>query len=335
MTGLSYRKDVAFLEDCNPALVERNADEFKRLHDMLIEVDTPAERAEKRTHWYSEGSQHYVSRLVEARKLMQHTAEGYGRAASALRSYAWALETAKSHYSDGKANERSLAALIGTKGTAITREAQDAEPMRQWEDMRATTGVLDFFAELTMDVDDIRGEANRLHDAAGSAFHLAGTTEKEARDLCVHGLKQAYELLPEFRMGSVQRVDIVSAIASMRSEAKEAGSNPLTHLPGSPPSGTTPEESAPTRSHRRFTTFARGCPPCPAPKTATGVRLRQARTGRTGSARTRRSFKLRRRIRGCRRTWSPASPGRRSVDSPASSTTSRTRSVSRPTPPGG
>ncbi|WP_327375388.1 hypothetical protein OG393_16380 [Streptomyces sp. NBC_01216] len=68
------------------------------------------------------------------------------------------------HYSDGKANERSLAALIGTKGTAITREAQDAEPMRQWEDMRATTGVLDFLAELTMDVDDIREEANRLHE---------------------------------------------------------------------------------------------------------------------------------------------------------------------------
>ncbi|MEV6248184.1 hypothetical protein AB0M38_18585 [Streptomyces sp. NPDC051742] len=235
MTGLSYRKDVEFLEGCNPALVERNADEFKRLHDMLVEVDTPAERAEKRTHWHSEGSQHYVSRIAEARRLMQHIAEGYGHAASALRSYAWALATAKSHYANGKANERSLAALIGTKGTAITREAQDAEPMRQWEDMRATTGVLDFFAELTMDVDDIREEANRLHDAAGGAFHLAGKTEKEARDLCVHGLKQAYELLPEFRMGSVQRVDIVAAIASLRSEVAEAGGNPLTHLPGSPP----------------------------------------------------------------------------------------------------
>jgi hypothetical protein len=33
--------------------------------------------------------------------------------------------------------------------------------MRQWEDMRDTTGVMDFFAELTMDVDDIRDDANR------------------------------------------------------------------------------------------------------------------------------------------------------------------------------
>ncbi|MGW3691658.1 hypothetical protein [Streptomyces sp. NPDC005125] len=235
MNGLSHRKDVEFLEGCNPALVERNADEFKRIRDMLVEVDEPAERAEKRTHWHSEGSQHYEARVAEARKLLTEIADGYGKAGSALRTYAYALETAKSHYSNGKANEQALADLIGTKGTAITREAQDAEPMRQWEDMRESTGVLDFFAELTMDIDDIKDRANRLHDAAGGDFHLAKTTEKEARDICVHGMKEAYELLPEFRMGSVKRVDIFSAIAAMRREAQEASGNPLTHLPGSGP----------------------------------------------------------------------------------------------------
>ncbi|MEV7239219.1 hypothetical protein AB0N06_36660, partial [Streptomyces sp. NPDC051020] len=235
MNGLSHRKDVEFLEGCNPALVERNADEFKRIRDMLVEVDEPAERAEKRTHWHSEGSQHYEARVAEARKLLTDIAEGYGKASSTLRTYAYALETAKSHYSNGKANEQALADLIGTKGTAITREAQDAEPMRQWEDMRGTTGVLDFFAELTMDIDDIKDQADQLHDAAGGAFHLAKNTEKEARDICVHGMKEAYELLPEFRMGSVKRVDIFSAIAAMRREAHEASGNPLTRLPGSGP----------------------------------------------------------------------------------------------------
>ncbi|WP_257231991.1 hypothetical protein [Streptomyces sp. Rer75] len=39
--ALSYRKDVEFLEDCKPSLVKRNADEFKRLHDLLVEVDAP------------------------------------------------------------------------------------------------------------------------------------------------------------------------------------------------------------------------------------------------------------------------------------------------------
>jgi hypothetical protein len=122
-----------------------------------------------------------------------------------------------------------------TKGTAITREAQEAEPMRQWEDMRDTTGVMDFFAELTMDVDDIRDDANRLHDAAGGDSHLAKITEHEAREICVHELKQAYDLLPDFRMGFIQRVDVVSAIAELRREAAEASTNPLTRLPGSVP----------------------------------------------------------------------------------------------------
>ncbi|MFD6534677.1 hypothetical protein [Streptomyces sp. NPDC060184] len=235
MSELTHRKDVEFLEGCNPALVERNADEFRRIHDVLVETDEPAERAERHTHWHSEGSLHYEARLSEARKLMRNIAEGYAKASGSLRAYAWALESAKSHYSNGKANEQALARLIGTKGVAITREAQDAEPMRQWEDMRATTGVLDFFAELTMDVDDIRDEANRLHDAAGEDFRRAGATEKEARDICVHGLKQAYDLLPEFRLGFVQRVDIASAVAPLRSEAREASGNPLTHLSGSAP----------------------------------------------------------------------------------------------------
>ncbi|MFD7285239.1 hypothetical protein [Streptomyces sp. NPDC059863] len=91
-----------------------------------------------------------------------------------------------------------------------------------------------------MDVDDIKEEANRLHDAAGGDFHLAKTVEKEARDICVHGMKEAYDLLPEFRMGTVERVDVFSAIAAMRSEAQEARGNPLTHLPGTGPSRATP-----------------------------------------------------------------------------------------------
>ncbi|GHC59635.1 hypothetical protein RFN57_14895 [Streptomyces violaceochromogenes] len=236
-SGISHRKDVEFLEDCNPPLVERNADEFKRLHDMLVAVDPSAERAEKHTQWKSEGSQHYEARLTEARKLIAQLAEGYAKASGALRSYAFALEVAKTHYSNGKANEQSLAELIHTKGTAITREAQEAEPMRQWEDMRDTTGVMDFFAELTMDVDDIRDDANRLHDAAGGDFHLAKTTEHEAREICVYELKQAYDLLPDFRMGFIQRVDVVSAIAELRREAAEASTDPLMRLPGSGPKG--------------------------------------------------------------------------------------------------
>ncbi|MFB7468102.1 hypothetical protein ACFCZ1_32215 [Streptomyces sp. NPDC056224] len=236
MSGLSHHGDVAFLEECNPALIERNAAEFRRLRDLLVQVEEPARRAETGTQWESDGSHTYTRRLGEARQLVTHMAEGYDRAASALNAYAAALTTAKSHYGNGKRSERALAALIGTKGTAITKVAQEAEPMRQWEDMRATTGVFDWLAEATMDVDDIRDEANRLHDAAGGSFHLAKTTEQEARSTCVHALKQAYELLPDFQVkGGGKRPDLYAAMADIRREAAEARTSPLAHLPGSGP----------------------------------------------------------------------------------------------------
>ncbi len=233
MSGLSHRGEVEFLEECSPTLVERNAAEFRRLRDLLVQAEEPARRAETRTQWQSDGSHTYTSRLAEARRLVTHMAEGYDKAASALHAYALALGTAKSHYGDGKRSERALAALIGTKGTAITRTAQEAEPMRQWEDMRATTGFLDGLAELTMDVDDIRDRADRLHDAAGGSFQLAKTAEQEARSTCVHALKQAYELLPEFVVkGGGSRPDLYAAMADIRREAAEARTNPLAHLPG-------------------------------------------------------------------------------------------------------
>nr|WP_202448759.1 hypothetical protein [Streptomyces sp. SID2999] len=226
-------------------MVERNAQEFKRLHALLTQVLPSAEKAEKHTEWKSEGSKDYESRLTEARKLVSQLAEGCDKAALALVDYAIALGVAKAHYSNGKANEQALAELIHTKGTAITREAQEAEAMRQWEDMRATTGVMDFLAEMTMDVDDIRDDANRLHDAAGGDFHLAGTTEHEARELCLHRLKQAYDLLPDFRLGLVDRVNIVGAIPALRREAAEASANPLTRLAGSGPK----QDYYPTAGH--------------------------------------------------------------------------------------
>lgn len=237
--SLSHRKDVEFLEECNPALVERNAAEFKRLRDLLVQAEEPARRAETGTQWQSDGSHTYTDRLSEARQLVLHMAEGYDKAASALHAYAAALTTAKSHYSNGKRTERKLAALIATKGTAITRTAQEAEPMRQWEDMRATTGVMDFFAELTMDVDDIRDEANRLHDDAGGSFHQAKTAEQEARSVCVHALKQAYELLPEFKVKSGRRR--WRRGRRLRGDGRHPPRGgggpyqPLTHLPGSGP----------------------------------------------------------------------------------------------------
>ncbi|MFE9664426.1 hypothetical protein [Streptomyces sp. NPDC005955] len=229
----TYREDVRFLEECNPALVERNALEFKRLRDLLLDVEPGAKRAATHTQWVSENRTPYDNRLREARDLITHLAEGYDKAQSALLHYAAALETAKSHYTDGRSAEQRLAGLVSRVADAMTREAQEAGTMRQWEDLRGTTGFLDWAAELTVDIDDIKDEANRAHGQASAAYHRALETESEARSTCTAALDKAYEALPDFRGGDfVDAKSLLGSIPALRSEAAEAGNDTLTHLPG-------------------------------------------------------------------------------------------------------
>ncbi|MFJ9814238.1 hypothetical protein ACIRU3_03010 [Streptomyces sp. NPDC101151] len=232
----TYRQDVRFLDDCNPALVERNALEFRRLRDLLLDVEPGAQRAATNTQWVSENRKPYDHRLREARDLIKHLADGYDKAQSALLHYASALETAKSHYSDGKAAEQTLAGLISQVADAETRKAQEAGPMHQWEDLRGTTGFLDWAAELTVDIDDIKDDANRAHDQASAAYHRAKTVEGEARDTCTAALDKAYKALPDFRGGDfVDAKSLIDSIPALRTEAAEAARDPLTQLAGSGP----------------------------------------------------------------------------------------------------
>ncbi|MER6472807.1 hypothetical protein [Streptomyces collinus] len=234
--GYTYRQDVSFLDDCNPALVERNALEFKRLRDLLLDVEPGAQRAATHTQWVSANREPYDNRLREARELIKHLADGYDKAQSALLHYASALETAKSHYSQGKAAERTLAGLISQVADAVTREAQEAGPMHQWEDLRGTSGFLDWAAELTIDIDDIKDDANRAHDQASAAYHRAKTVEGEARDTCTAALDRAYRALPDFRGGDFADAGtLVDAVPALRAEAAEAAADPLAQLAGSGP----------------------------------------------------------------------------------------------------
>ncbi|MEU6482558.1 hypothetical protein [Streptomyces sp. NPDC046887] len=232
----TYRDEVAFLEDCNPPLVERNALEFRRLRDLLLEVKPGLRRAAEDRDWIGEGRKRYDNRMREARDLVSHLADGYDKAQSALMHYASALRVAKAHYVNGKADEETLAGLIAQVADAVTPTAQKAGAMRQWEDLRGTTGFLDWAAELAVDIDDIRDDANRAHDNAGANYGLAKSTEARARDTCTAALDQAYKALPDFRgSGFVDAKDLLAAMPALRSEAFEARSDLLTSLSGSGP----------------------------------------------------------------------------------------------------
>ena len=232
MSAVAYHEDVRFLDDANPELIERNAQEFARVRDLLDSVEPEVSKAQ-RVEWVSAHRQHYDDRLRQALAMVRQLSDGFGQARNALLRYADEVEKAKRHVEAGEEHERRLAELIDQVAHAWTRAAQDAEPMRRWEDVRSTTGFLDWLAELGMDVDEVREDAERAYAAAGAAFDRARATEENARRACLVRLRAAREALPDFRGGDfADPTDLAGRIDTLLRESAEAARSPLASLPG-------------------------------------------------------------------------------------------------------
>ncbi|GHE46256.1 hypothetical protein CP980_34825 [Streptomyces vinaceus] len=107
--------------------------------------------------------------------------------------------------------------------------------MRQWEDLRGTTGVLDFFAELTVDVDAILEEAERYYSQTKNHFDDALRVESEARETCIADIRAAYRQIPEFKGTIPDPEQFLRGLGPLQSEAREARANPNVQLPGAGP----------------------------------------------------------------------------------------------------
>ncbi|MET7622690.1 hypothetical protein [Streptomyces sp. NPDC005408] len=98
------------------------------LGDLLLDVEPGAKRAATHTQWVSENRKPYDNRLREARDLIMHLADSYDKAQSALLHYASALETARSHHSDGKAAEQTWPASYPRARGLDTGKAETDPP---------------------------------------------------------------------------------------------------------------------------------------------------------------------------------------------------------------
>ncbi|WP_405800074.1 hypothetical protein OG291_00930 [Streptomyces halstedii] len=231
---MAYRKDVEFLESANPVLIERGAAEFTRLH-KLIETTDDAFRKAVGVDWQSEARVLYAKRLREAKALTDALSSAFRRAGEALTTYAEAVTTAKNHYASGKTSESGLSAVMAREATAVTPTARAAEPLRQWEDLRGTTGVLDWFAELTVDVDAIREEAERYYHQTKDHYGDARRVEAEARETCATELDAARRSVPEFNSPVADAGQLLRNLGPLRAEARQAADNPYAQLPGAGP----------------------------------------------------------------------------------------------------
>lgn len=231
---MTYREDVDFLEDANPALIGRSAAELTRLH-KLIETTDDAFRKAGKVDWQSEARDLYVKRLGEAKDLADALSEAFRAVGNALTSYADAVTTAKSHYKSGRTSEGKLSEVMSKEATAITPTARAAEPMKQWEDLRSSTGVLDWIAEIGVDLDAIREDAERYYNQTSSHYDDALRVESEAREKCVADIKAAYRSLPDFQSSIADPEQFLKNLGPLQAEARQARGNPYTQLPGTGP----------------------------------------------------------------------------------------------------
>ncbi|WP_354644067.1 hypothetical protein [Kitasatospora camelliae] len=226
---MTYAAEVQYLVDCNPALVERNAAEHRRIADLLRSA-TPSVRRAEQVEWTSRARAGYEARLRDVHGLVDGLAEGYDAASRALLGYADALETAQAQRRTGREYEQELAALCDR-----ARFGSGDEPMRRWEDLRETTGLLDWMSDLFSDPDAVREQAEDRYARTSAAFAQALRTEQEARGRCVAALKAATARVPEFRTGfkdAAALVERIGRLGVLDGEAAEAAHDPLTRLAG-------------------------------------------------------------------------------------------------------
>lgn len=229
---MAYRADVEFLDTSNPQLIERTAAEYGRLHTLLASCDDDFRKAGK-VEWESEHRERYTKRLQEALDLAEHLSAAFRRVRKALDDYAAAVGQARAHFESGRTAEDRLAEVMSREAHAITPTARAAEPLHQWEDLRATTGFLDWAAELTVDVDAIREEAEHYYNATKDHYDDARRVESAAREDCVHEIRGALRSLPDFRGGdSTYPALLAGAVDALRHEVSAAGRDPNAQLPG-------------------------------------------------------------------------------------------------------
>ena len=105
---VTHHEDVEFLEDCDPALIERNAAEFARMRDLLVSVEPSVTKAKDDTIWESVHREHYDARLADIRGLVTNLSDGFDKARGALLGYADKMHEAKKHLETGLDAERRL-----------------------------------------------------------------------------------------------------------------------------------------------------------------------------------------------------------------------------------
>lgn len=229
---MAYWSDVKYIDESDPGLIDVNAEEFKRLVRLADTALPELASVKAGTEWDGAGRAGYDRKLDDATRLLQYLREAFATAGTALVDYVPEIRKAQGWLRDGVLLQNELAELLENYQSGHTQNFHGAEPLRQWEDLRESTGFRDWLSDPRTINDNVEHRATQLHDEIHRIFDDAKNIEENARSSCVPALRRAYALLPDYRSDSDQANSIIERTPGLRQEMARAATSPDVRLSG-------------------------------------------------------------------------------------------------------
>lgn len=244
---MTYRADVSYLQHCDPGMIRVNTEEYKRLTRLIDTAMPEFNQVKTTTEWEGGSRELFNRRLGETITVFRSLRSGFAQAGAALEHFVPELTKAKQLLSDGDELSDQLRTLIepyflGGTIKSHTSTFYNAEPLRQWEDISHSPGLLDVLSDRTSigDLltdpisidDDVKTRANQLAEQIHHAYSEAKRVEETARAACAAALRKAFTMLPDLRTDAKRTEQIIKNTGALQQEMAEAAHDPNVRLPG-------------------------------------------------------------------------------------------------------
>ncbi|HYN92688.1 MAG TPA: hypothetical protein VES42_02430 [Pilimelia sp.] len=244
---MTFREDVAYIEKMRPDQVDIAAEDCKRVARLVDSGLPTVDGLRGKVEWAGDARDLYEQRLREAGDLLDALREGYRKVGIALDDYVAAQQAAKDLVTTGIHAEGQLGALIAPIVSSQSWVVQRSAPMKQWNDLRSSTGATDWLAELGQggDIDAVRAQADSLWRQADDCYTRAARTEQAARTASLTMIRAARAALPDFLADSGMAAEIIRGAPGLRDEVYQAATDPNARRPGAGILGTYQVEDDP------------------------------------------------------------------------------------------
>jgi hypothetical protein len=230
---MAFHDEVAYIEQMRPDQVRLAAEDCHRVGRMITSALPTLDRLPGTIQWESSAAVLYEQRLHETIELVRHLLAGYTRCGDALARYAQQQDQAREVVVQGSLAERELGLLIAPIAATQLPQLRNSAPLHQWNDLRETTGMLDWAAEISQrdEIDKVRWQADMLYRRAASYYDQALEIERRARAEGTEELVVARGWLPDFLANSFYASYLIANIPGLQAEIYEAGSDPNARKP--------------------------------------------------------------------------------------------------------